>query len=97
MKNKLQDLNDHLFAQLERICDDDLTPQQIDTEAKRSKAVVEISDQIVGAARLRVDAAKLFASHGERVLPMLPQISATVNQGEPKQLKNVTPTEEVSE
>ena len=36
MKNKLSDLNDHLFAQIERLGDEDLSDEQIEKEAKRA-------------------------------------------------------------
>lgn len=74
MKNKLTDLNNHLFAQLERLANEDLTPEQIDAEVRRTDAVVAIADQIVGNAELALKAAKLYADHGEKVLNMLPQI-----------------------
>jgi len=35
MKNRLSDLNDHLFAQMERLADESLTPEQIGHEATR--------------------------------------------------------------
>lgn len=73
-KNKLGDLNNHLFAQLERLADDDLTAEQIEAEVKRSEAIVSLADQIVGTADLQLKAAKLFADHGSAILPMLPQI-----------------------
>lgn len=74
MKNKLGDLNDHLFAALERLGDEDLTGEQIDSEVKRAGAVVSVADKIIGNARLRIDAAKLYAEHGDHIMPMLPQI-----------------------
>lgn len=74
MKNKLTDLNNHLFAQLERLANEELTPEQIDAEVRRTDAVVAIADQIVGNAELSLKAAKLYADHGEKVLNMLPQI-----------------------
>lgn len=64
MKNKLSDLNDHLFAQLERLSDEDLTPEQIDKEAKRGAAIVAVSDQIVRNASLKIQAAKILSDHG---------------------------------
>lgn len=74
MKNKLSDLNNHLFAQLERLSDETLTPEQITTEAERGEAMVAIADQIIRNATLQVTAAKLFADHGGKVIPYLPQV-----------------------
>lgn len=73
-KNKLSDLNDHLFAQLERLSDEALTAEQIEQEAKRADAIVSVADQITDNAGLQLKAAKLFADHGQAVLPMLPQL-----------------------
>lgn len=77
MKNKLGDLNNHLFAQLERLSDEDLTPEKIATEVQRTEAIVKVADQIVDNANLQLQAAKLFAEHGHAVLPMLPQIGGS--------------------
>lgn len=77
MKNKLGDLNNHLFAQLERLADESLTPEQIEQEAKRADAIVSVADRIVGNADLQLKAAKLFAEHGQGVLPMLPKIGSS--------------------
>lgn len=67
MKNKLTDLNNHLFAQLERLSDEGLTPEQIEQEAKRADAVVAVADQIVRGADLQLKAVTILANHGERV------------------------------
>ena len=64
MKNKIQDLNDHLFAQLERLNDEDLTAEQLDKEITRSKAVSGIASQIINNARLALDATKLQVEFG---------------------------------
>lgn len=73
-KNKLGDLNDHLFAQLERLGEEDLSAEQIEAEAKRADAIVAVSDQILGNANTQLKAAKLFADHGSQIMPLLPQI-----------------------
>jgi hypothetical protein len=52
-KNRLADLNDHLFAQLERLGNEDLTTEQIETEVKRGNEVVAVADQILRHATLR--------------------------------------------
>lgn len=74
MKNKLSDLNNHLFAQMERLSDENLTAEQIEHEVKRSAALVSVADQISGNAELSLKAAKLYADHGDKVLKHLPQI-----------------------
>lgn len=74
MKNKLGDLNNHLFAQLERISNEEMTPEQIEQEVKRSDAIVSVADQIIKNADLQLKAAKLFAEHGAAILPHLPRI-----------------------
>lgn len=74
MKNKLSDLTDHLFAALERLGDEALTPEQIETEVKRAGAIVSVADQITENSKVRLAAAKLFADHGAPILPHLPMI-----------------------
>ena len=73
MKNRLSDLNNHLFAQLERLSDEELTPEQIEQEVERAKAIVCVSDQIVGAAALQFKAAELVAKHGRGASDMIPE------------------------
>lgn len=76
MKNRLSDLNNHLFAQLERLSDEGLTAEQVDQEVERAKAIVGVSDQIVGAAALQFKAAELIAKHGRGVSDMIPESMA---------------------
>ncbi|HEY4137068.1 MAG TPA: hypothetical protein VGN65_01335 [Casimicrobiaceae bacterium] len=63
MKNKLTDLNDHLFAQIERLSEDKLTPENIASEVQRATTIVEVADRIVSNARLQLDAYELAAKH----------------------------------
>lgn len=74
MKNKLSDLNDHLFMQIERLANEDLTAEQIETEAKRGHAIVSVADQIIRAGSLQIQAASLVAEYGSDPAPYLPQI-----------------------
>lgn len=74
MKNRLSDLNNHLFAQIERLSEEDLTAEKIDQEAKRGEAIVSVADQIIRNAALQIQAAKLVADYGSDPAPYLPQI-----------------------
>lgn len=74
MKNRLSDLNDHLFAQLERLSDEALTPEQIDQESKRGEAIVAVADQILRHASLQVQAAKIMSDHGNDPTNHLPAL-----------------------
>lgn len=58
MKNTLGDLNNHLFAQLERLNDEDITQEQLEKEIMRAKSVSEVSMQIINNANLILRAEK---------------------------------------
>ncbi len=74
MKNTQAELTDHLFNQLDRLSNKEMTAEQIEQEVARTKAIVSVADKIVSNADLQLKAAKLFAEHGSVVLPHLPQI-----------------------
>jgi len=63
MKNKLSDLNDHLFSQLERLMDCKADGDELAAEIKRSKAVTEIADKVVSNGELALKAAEFNAQH----------------------------------
>lgn len=74
MKNKLADLNNHLFAQLERLGEEGLTSEQIADEVKRADAITGVADQIIRNADLQLKAVTVIANHGDRFIPMLPAL-----------------------
>ena len=55
-RNKITDLRNHLFVQLERLQDEDCDVQE---EAKRAKAMAEIAHQIIESARVEVQYIKV--------------------------------------
>jgi benzoyl-CoA reductase/2-hydroxyglutaryl-CoA dehydratase subunit BcrC/BadD/HgdB len=71
MKNKLSDLNNHLFEQLERLNDEDLTDEELEKEIKRSRAISTIADKIINNAGVVLDAVKHADEYGrgKRAMP----------------------------
>lgn len=80
-RNKLIHLDDHLFAALERLGDEDLTPEQIEVEVRRAEAIVAVADQVTENAKVKLAAAKIYAEHRDAVLPYLPQIGVAPSSG----------------
>lgn len=57
-RNTLGDLNNHLFMQMERLNDDDLTIEELEKEKDRARAMSEISKSIINNANLVLQAKK---------------------------------------
>ena len=74
MTKSIAELNEFLFAQLERLDVEKLSAEEIGQECQRAEAIVAISDQIARNAELQLKAAKLYADHRDLVLPYLPKI-----------------------
>jgi hypothetical protein len=74
MKNKLVDLNNHLFAQLERLSDETITADNLAKEIQRTDAISKVAAQIIDTANVAIDAAKLVAEAGGNYTNMLPMV-----------------------
>ena len=74
-RNKLNDLRDHLFAQLERLNDEDLTPDEVKLEIGKAKAMTDISNSLIESAKVEVSFIKQTGKLG-----------GSSNFWEPKQL-----------
>jgi hypothetical protein len=72
MKNKLTDLNNHLFAEMERLGDEELVGENLLEEIARAKSITEVASQIITNGRLVLDAHKARAGSATPIeVPML--------------------------
>lgn len=57
IKNTLTDLNNHLFAEMERLNDEDLKGDELDKEIERARAITCVATQIIanGSLALRAE------------------------------------------
>ena len=74
-KNKLSDLNNHLFEQLERLNDEELRGDDFSIEVHRAKAMTGLATQIVKNAQVMLQSMKMIRSgeiteDGERLIGM---------------------------
>lgn len=80
-RNTLDDLNNHLFEQLERLMDEEMTPEQLDKEIHRSKAVTAVAEVVVRNGELALEVMKHmneYRTDGE--LAPMPKMLAMGNQ-----------------
>jgi len=69
MKNKLIDLNNHMFAQLERLSDEELTGDALASEINRAKAIETLASKIIENAHLSLKAHTLINGGMIRTAP----------------------------
>jgi hypothetical protein len=74
MKNSLGDLNNHLFAQLERLGDEDLKGENLQEEIERAKAINQVALQIISNGRLVLEAAKTKEDYFSGESKKMPEI-----------------------
>lgn len=72
MKNSLCDLNNHLFAALERLNDEDLKGDDLNAEVSRSQAVVGVAGAILHNADTQLRAVKLLNESGRLAVDNMP-------------------------
>ena len=73
-RNTLGDLNNHLFAQLERLNDEEITGEKLEDEIIRSKAVIGVSKQIIANANVVLKAKSIKLEYGKNNEKEMPKM-----------------------
>lgn len=68
--NTLNDLNTHLFGQMDRLGKEGLEGDELDKEIKRAHSMTAVSQQIISNATLSLRAAELSKGDGLRPLKL---------------------------
>ena len=86
MKNNLADLNNHLFAMLETLENNEemADSKKLEESLKRSKAVCQVATQILNVARLQVSAINTAEQCGLKNSDMPALISIKDSKSEKK-------------
>ncbi|MGG2936974.1 hypothetical protein ABEO66_23145 [Bacillus pacificus] len=68
MRNTLGDLNNHLFAQLERLSDEDLVGDKLVEEIERARSITSVANQIISNGTLVLNAQKFHTEYKSKNL-----------------------------
>lgn len=71
MKNSLVDLNNHLFAQMERLSEEDLKGEKLQEEIARTKSITSVANSIIQNARLVLEAQIELGGKNKAAIPGL--------------------------
>lgn len=74
VKNTLGDLNNHLFAQLEKLEDDDLKGDELEAEIRRSEAMAKVGEQIIKTGELQLKAMQHMDEYGYERKKAVPEM-----------------------
>ena len=68
------DLNNHLFAELERLGDEDLTQEELEKEIARADAITKVGNVLVNNAKTALEATKTQMEWGRRESVKIPEM-----------------------
>jgi hypothetical protein len=68
VRNTLGDLNNHLFAQLERLGDEELSGEKLAEEINRAKSITGVAHQIISTGSLVLKAKLAYNGDGRTVI-----------------------------
>lgn len=71
-KGTLNELDQHLFAMLDRLDEEGMSAEDIEKEARRAEALVATSDRIIDNQKLRLSAALRLLIEGDQTHGLAP-------------------------
>ena len=86
MKNKLSDLNNHLFAEIERLGDEELIGDGLEKEIERARAITGIATQIIANGSLALKAARFQSELVSSKTASLPEFLGECKDEQEKKL-----------
>jgi len=78
MKNNLIDLNNHLFAQMERLGAEGIKGEELKHEIERSRSMAVLARGIIDNASLLLDAKKLSLEYKDAPMPAMLEDKHTI-------------------
>ena len=76
-RTTLNDLNEYLFQEMDRLTNEDLSADELDNEIKRSDALQKIAKTVIDNGALALQAKKYLDEYGEGDKVELPLIGVT--------------------
>ena len=76
-KTTLNDLNEYLFQEMDRLTNEDLSAEELDKEIKRSDALQKVAKTIIDNGTLALQAKKYLDEYGKGDAVELPLIGVT--------------------
>lgn len=79
VRNKLIDLNNHLFEEMERLNTDGISDEKLTKEIKRTNAMVDLAEQIVDNAKVILEANKFKVEYSRSSNVKVPEMLTDTN------------------
>jgi hypothetical protein len=70
-RNKIEDLNDHLFTALERLNDESIKGDDLQEEIERSKAIANVGSKVIESMKVQSETFIALMENGYR--PAIPE------------------------
>lgn len=81
MKNKIEDVRNHLVQAMEALNGEDLTPEQISQAVEKGKTIGSLATAYINAVKVEIDAVRLVDETGMLPTSMSAPLQCDRNRG----------------